>query len=219
MKANKLQSNKGKTKFIVLGLKNQLRHTEIDALHLEGDTINSQSVVKNLGVYMDEHFSMKIKICKVCRDCYFHIKNIYKIRSCLTFDATKMIVHALIISRLDYCNSLYYGLSQGLIKRLEKVQKAAAFLITRKNKSNPDDNFRILHWLPIQARIDFKILLWTYKCMNQMAPEYLCKLLKIYIPGRDIRSARQNLLHQPSYCQKRVGYRAFSQSVMMYVCM
>ena len=48
--------------------------------------------------------------------------------------------------------------------------------------------------------------------MNQMTPEYLCKLLKIYIPGRDVRSATQNLLHQPSYCQKRVGYRAFSQS-------
>ena len=67
-----------------------------------------------------------------------------------------------------------------------------------------------LHWLPVEKRIEFKILLLVYKCLNEQAPSYLTDLIPPYIPGRDLRSADQELLKE-SRSNKRYGERAFSR--------
>ena len=131
----------------------------------------------------------------VCKSAFYHIHNIAKIRDCLTQDDTETLIHALITCKLDYCNSLLYGLPQYLIDRLQRVQNSAACLVTRTRKyEHITPMLRDLHRLPVKRRITYKILLLTDKSLNGMAPAYLTNLVCRYNPGRKLRSASKHLL-------------------------
>ena len=98
---------------------------------------------------------------------FYHIYNIKHIRKYLTRDLTEKIVHALITSKLDYCNSLLFGLSNSQLQKLQRVQNAAARIITGTRKyDHITPVLRELHWLPVKERIDFKILLLTFKTLK-----------------------------------------------------
>ena len=136
---------------------------------------------------------------------------IWRVRRQLTFEAVKTAVTTLVLSRMDYCNSLLSGLSKKLIKRVQLVQNSAAKMIFGLQRYDHVTPALItLHWLPIQQRIDFKILLITYKALNDMAPQYLQELLELYTTTRDQRSApdpTRLVSRQPRL--KGYGARAF----------
>ena len=109
--------------------------------------------------------------------------SIYKIRNLrryLSLDACQVLIHSLVFSHLDYCNSLLYGLPECVIGKLQRVQNIAAKLVLNLGKSDSPwlAMFR-LHWLPIRFRLDYKIALLMYKCYKGKAPKYMCELLKI----------------------------------------
>jgi hypothetical protein len=107
-------------------------------------------------------------------------------------------MQGLVLSRLDYCNALYGGLANTLIMKLQRVQNMAARIITRTGKYEHITPVLIdLHWLPISRRIQFKILVYTYKSLNQLAPEYLCDMVNIYKPTRSLRSETKGALILP----------------------
>ena len=129
----------------------------------------------------------------------------------LSYDATVTIVHAFITSRLDYCNSLFFGLPGYVLKRLQRVQNAAARLVFQAKKYDHVTPLLInLHWLPIELRIEYKILLITFKVLHGDAPKYLCDLLIKYTPVRALRSASKNLLCKPRFNLKTYGGRSFA---------
>ena len=89
-----------------------------------------------------------------------------------------MLVHAL-ISRIDYCNSLYYNMCKSNLHKLQKVQNTAARLVARKRKRDRiSSTLRDLHWLKVESRVIFKILLLVYKCINGMCSANLSQKLK-----------------------------------------
>ena len=89
-------------------------------------------------------------------------------------EATKSLVHAFIMSRLDYGNALPAGLPLEHLKKLQRIQNIVARIITftlRRDHITPI--LKQLHWLPIKRRIEFKILLLVFRCINGTAPLYL----------------------------------------------
>ena len=115
------------------------------------------------------------------------------------------------IQRLDFCNALYSGISKGAIHRLQLVQNAAARLITGTRRSEHiTPALAALHWLPVIYRIDFKILLLTFKALNGLAPQYLSELVQPYVPVRQLRSSNLALLEVPNSNMVTKGDRAFA---------
>ncbi len=102
------------------------------------------------------------------------------------------MVHALVTSKLDYCNSLVYGLPDILLNKLWNVQKSAARLITMSGKyQHISPTMKKLHWLLIRQCIEYKVLLLIYKALNNLAPVYLSDLLQCRV---DWGSRRDNTL-------------------------
>ena len=113
-------------------------------------------------------------------------------------------------SRLDYRNGLLCGITDELLCRLQKVQNNAARVVSGSKKyDHITPVLKDLHWLPIRKRIEFKILLLTFKCMQGYAPLYLRELLVKQANTRTLRSNTKNLLQIPLTNLKRFGDRAF----------
>ena len=122
---------------------------------------------------------MKDHISEVSKLAFYHLRNISHIRKYLTLSAAKTIVHALVCTRIDANNALYYGLPMVQIKKLQRIQNAAARVILRRRKyDHITPALEKLHWLPVQYRILYKILIINYKALHGQAPSYLSTLLR-----------------------------------------
>ena len=122
-----------------------------------------------------------------------------------------MAIHAFISSRLDYCNSLYVGIDQSSLRRLQLVQNAAARLLTNTKKREHITPVLVsLHWLPVHFRVNFKVLLFVFKSLHGLAPPYLAELVEPYIPARALRSADMSLLRVRRTNLRSRGDRAFA---------
>ena len=114
---------------------------------------------------------MSSHITSLCRSGYYHLRYLRGMIQSLTPDATKTLVHAFISSRLDYCNSLLFGVADQQLKRLQSVQNGAARLVNAPIISLPV--LKVLHWLPVRQRIQYKMAMLVHKCLYERAPEYL----------------------------------------------
>ena len=169
---------------------------------------------RNIGVIQDENLSMVGQISAICRSAYYHLRNIGQIRKYLDRSATETIIHAFVSSRLDNGNALLYGLPLSQLNRLQRLQNTAAHIILRlKKHDHISRHLQSLHWLPIKARIQFKLLLTTYKAVNGLSPLYLSELLSPYKSNRSCRLNSRGLLNVPETKLKTCGDRAFQKVV------
>ncbi|XP_028310272.1 uncharacterized protein LOC114467932, partial [Gouania willdenowi] len=210
MDQNFLLLNSDKTEVIVLGPRH-LRETYASLTALDGITLAQSTTVRNLGVLFDQDLSFNSHIKQTSRTAFFHLRNIAKIRSILSQGDAEKLVHAFVTSRLDYCNSLLAGCPSKSLKTLQLVQNAAARVLTKtRRRDHITPVLASLHWLPIKYRIEFKILLLTYKALNGQAPVYLKELVVPYNPPRTLRSQNAGLLVVPFISKSSIGGRAFS---------
>ena len=205
-----LKLNGDKTEVLVISTPAMSRYIQPIVLQVGGSAITPSGKVRDLGVTLDPTLQMEQHVLNVCKTTYYQLHNIFRIRKYLTVGATRTLVHALVTSRLDYCNSLLFGIPERLIARLQRVQNTAARLITATPRvAHITPVRRELHWLPITHRINYKILLLTFKALHGLAPEYLTELLQRYNPSRVLRSGSQDLLVEPSFKLKTCGGRSF----------
>lgn len=210
MDSHFLKLNQEKTEILVISSKSQLARAAIPSLNICGCEVQPSRTVRSLGVTFDPVFSFESHIKNVCRSIFHQIYTISRIRKYLTEDAIRTLVNANITSRLDYCNSLLVGIPASLRNRLQHAQNAAARLISRTRKyEHITPVLKQLHWLPVEFRIQYKVMLLTYKSMNGLAPQYLVELIQPYTPGRSLRSQDQSLLQEQKFRLKSYGYRAF----------
>ncbi len=212
MKEHHLQLNLAKTELLVFPATPTLQHDF--TIQLGSSTITPSSSVRNLGVIFDGQLTFKEHIAKTARSCRFALHNIRKIRPFLTEHAAQLLVQALVISRLDYCNALLAGLPSNTIKPLQMIQNAAARLVFNEPKrAHVTPLFVSLHWLPVAACIQFKTLMLAYRITTGSAPSYFHSLLQIYIPSRSLRSASERRLVVPSQRGSKSLSRTFSFTV------
>ena len=179
----KLKINDSKTEFIVF--RSPQAKQDFSSLSISvGDSIILQSSkVRDLGVIFDPSLSFDDFISGVCRSTHFHLRNIGRIRSLLSYEATAQLFHALIACtiRIDYCNSLLYNLPKCCIARLQKnIQNQTVPILARTPRCDHITEVLInLHWLKVEQRIIYKIVILTYKSfVDVSAPLYLRELVK-----------------------------------------
>ena len=133
----------------------------------------------------------------VCCKASFHLWRIGSIRHYITREVCHSLVIALVISHLDFCNALLSGLSACRAQRLQKVQNRATRLVTQTPPTLAATLARAeLHWLPVRAHVSFKVLVYVYKTMNNLAPVYLSDLLTPYIRHPRLRQLHDELSQQ-----------------------
>ena len=177
-----------------------------------GDLVLSSSKsCMNIGVTFDSYMNFDEHTKNICRIAFYYIRNIAQFRKFLSYDTAKISMHAFVRSRIDSCNALCLVLANFLIQRLQYVLNSAARVIARSRKFDHITPLLIeLHWLTVEQRIIFKILSFTFKVVNGLAPSYLSELLETYVPMRMLRSSTQLLLLEPNFNLKTYGSRAFS---------
>ena len=121
------------------------------------------------------------------------------------------MVVTLMMSLLDYCNSLLVTAADKQIQRLQRLQNAGARIVMRPPRwAHMAPVLRDLHWLPVRDRCIHKTLSFVFKCRTEQAPTYLSDLLVTYNPSINLRSAERRLLCVPQTKLKSYGDRAFS---------
>ncbi len=138
------------------------------------------------------------------------LRNIAKLWNMLPVSDAEKLVHAVMTSRLDYCNALLGGCPSSSINKLQIVNNAARVLTRSRKYYHITPILQSLHWLPIKFCISYKILLLAYKALNDLAHAYLTSLLSRYNPTRSLRSQNSGLLVVPIIATSTKGGRAFS---------
>ena len=217
MDSNKLKLNDSKTEFVIFGSAARLSKVTTESISIGDERIPASSSVRNIGAYMDSRLKMEVHVTTMCRAAWFHLFRIGKIRRYLTRDQAKSVIHAYVTSKLDSNNALLTGSPSVLTRKLQRIQNAAARLITGAKKGDHvTPILKSLHWLPIHLRILFKLLLLTFKALNDAGPAYLKVLLDPYQPHRALRSSSDPLrLSIPVTRLMTYGDRSFSHAAPM----
>ena len=169
-----LKINPDKTEIILFHPKVLQERVLIKGTFVGDQCIRFSSAVKNVGVWLDEQLNLKKHVNTIISHCYKLLKDIGRVRNIISNEDTEMLVHAVISSRIDYCNSLFFNMPKENVFKLQKVQNAAARLVRRKRKREPISATLVeLHWLNVESRIIFKMILIVFKAVRGLCSENL----------------------------------------------
>ncbi|KAI4886165.1 hypothetical protein NFI96_032198 [Prochilodus magdalenae] len=197
MTAHHLKLNPSKTELLFIPSTTG-PHCDL-AISFGNSLITPTEDTRSLGVILDGQLSFSAHIATLTRSCRFLLYNIWRIRPFLSQEATQLLFQSLVISRLDYCNSLLAGLPLRAIRPLRLVQNAAARIIFNLPKfTHVTPLLRSLHWLPVVARIRFKTLMLAYKAKIGPAPPYLMAMVKSRAVPRALGASSTARLEPPS---------------------
>ena len=151
---------------------------------------------------------MEQHISSVTRSAWYQLRRITRVRSKITRTVAETLVNSLVTTKLDYCNSVLAQLPAKTVKKFQRLQNAAAKTICKLRKyDHVTPSLKQLHWLPVNVRSTFKVLILTYKSLNGKAPDYLAELLN---NEWNLRSSTAITLRTVSNPRTNYGKRAFS---------
>ena len=209
---NGLALNPEKSETILLGTHARNHTISKSQVIVAGACIPLSTTLKLLGVHLDNNLNFSKHVNSVSKSCHFHLRALRHIKSTLDLDAAKLIGHALVSFRLDYCNSILYGAPELSISKLQRVQNALARVVLQRNSAtSAGPLLNSLHWLPVHSRINFKIAPITYKSLHSQSPGYLASMLHHNMPTRNLRSSN-SLLLSPHPAKTNFGLHAFQSA-------
>ena len=198
---SKLAINNDKTKTMLITTPQMANYHSLRTPGIINISLNNNrnlevlETYKLLGVHFGNTLRWEKHVNEIVSSCYASLAILRKLRNMAPFQLRKQLVESVILSKLDYCDLVYYALPSKLLKRLQRVQSSAACFIT--GKFSREEDVLKLGWLPMMERRDWHLLIATFKALNdQCWPEYAS--LKKYNPGRPgLRSCSQDLLETP----------------------
>ena len=172
MSSNRLKLNASKTEFIWIGTRRQLSKVEEEALMVGGQSITLMVKVRDLGVFIDRELTMEAHVSNTVRGCMYQLRQLRSVKRSLTLDSWCALATAFVAGRIDYCNGVLYGVAKGEVQRLQMVLNAAVRLVVGTGKfSHVTPILRdVLHWLPVQHRISYKIAILARDCIHGIGP-------------------------------------------------
>ena len=218
MSANRLKLNPEKTELLWAGSRysqSWLGSTGL-SLRMESDSIMASDHVRVLGVTFSSDLSLDKHVSNVCAACFFWLRQLRRVRRSLDSESVKILVHAFVIARVDYCNMILAGAPKSVTDRLQRVLNAAARLVsgTRKYDRGLSQILHAdMHWLDVADRVRYKLAVTVHRCLHNKAPKYLadCCIAVSDIAGRQrLRSAHRRQLDVPRHHRSTLGRRAFS---------
>ena len=139
---------------------------------------------------MDSLLKNGSHVNKIASSCYCKLHDIARIRPSLDTKSAQLIVQALVLSNIDYCNSLLAGSPQYQLDKLQHIQNMSCQVICNIRKhDHVSSAMKNLHWLKIPERITYKLCLLMYKCQNNIVPQYLSDLLQSRSSSRLLQSS------------------------------
>ena len=209
---NKLVLNDAKTELIHFTSRFSTSSLPPPRITIGDSEIVASLSARNLGVKVDHNLRMSDHISSVCQSALAALRRIGQIRPFLDSVTCARLVHALVTSRLDSCNSILFGLPLHEINRLQRVQNTAARLVARISRhEHITPVLKTLHWLPVHERTIYKLLLLTYKAVHGMSPVYIAENILLYKPSYNTRSSSKLLLdYTRKSSTKYYGDRAFA---------
>ena len=208
---NKLMLNLSKTELLLIGTSQQRKKlSNVTSISLGNTTIPVSTSARNLlGFIFDSDMSLTSQVNLVCKSSHFHIRDIRHIRNLIPLSIAITLANSLVSSRLDYCNSLYSGMSKQNIQKLQRVQNSLARAITQTSKyQHITPVLKDLHWLPITQRIEYKISLLTFKTIMNGQPSYLHQYRIPQTHYSSTRSSQTSALFIPKTRHRLVSARS-----------
>ena len=173
-------------------------------------TVPFVNKLRILGVTIDSFLTFDKHISDIVKSCNFHIRALRHIRPLIDRDTAVTLACSIVASRLDYCNSVLYGVTDANITKLQRVLKSLARVVCKASYNAPSNGLlHELHWLPIRQRILYKVATVTYRTCQCQQPVYLLNMLNQYHPTRTLRSSNSNLLVIPHRVKSVTASRAF----------
>jgi hypothetical protein len=178
LSAMRLALNAAKTEFVIFHAKTRPLPSPVPLISLDGIEISPKTAVRDLGVLFDSTLSMDPHVNNVSKASFLHLRLISKARRFLAAEQTKLLVHALVLSRIDYCSSLLFGISVKQGKKLQRIINYAARLVrVGPPRRMQETALRQLGWLPAASRPKLRLLLLLYQVVHTSSPPSLAGLL------------------------------------------
>ena len=151
--------------------------------------------MKSLGVTIDSGLTFNEHVDNICKASAYHIRSLRHIRKFIDEDAATSVATALVSASIHYCNSLLYGTAKSNIDKLQRLQNSLARAVMCTGKfGSITPVLAALHWLPISARITYKVALLTRKVLTTQRPGYLSSLIRVNQPTRQLRPSTHRVL-------------------------
>ena len=207
---NELLINPEKTKFLLVGTRQLLTTLPLDmSLSFLKKTLLPVSYAKDLGVTFDRYLTFDKHVGDIVSSCMAKLCQINRVKHCFDCDTLIKIITTLVLSKLYYCSSIWCNTSTNNIKKLQAVQNFACRIITNTNKfDHITPALYKIGWLPVKEHLDYRDIIMSYKCMNGLAPPYLCELFNKRAQIHDRVTGNIELLHIP-LCNTASGQRSF----------
>jgi hypothetical protein len=208
--SNMLVLNDSKTEVIVCGSPQLVSRVSVTDIHIGNICIPLSKKVRDLGVIIDDSMTFCQHITNISSSAFAYLRVIGRLRQSLSKKDCLMLVQSLVISRILYCSTIFNGISQKQMQRLQRIQNASLRLVELKSRSDSiADSFLTHKWLKVPKLIVYRSSVFTFSILKSQRPSYLYNLLRPYRQSRELRSINGNLLDTPR-CLTRMGERSFS---------
>lgn len=205
MQQNFLQLNSSKTEVIHTGTSHQIQQNTFLSITFFDQNIPLSNTIIKLGLIFDPQLTIESHTKHICKISFFHLWNIAKLWSIISLTDAEKLVDAFVSLRLDYCNAV---LIRTPVKNIRKqhVQNSSARILMRVHTfEHITPVHHSLHWLPVSARINYKILLLTFHRLYGKASSYLLDLITLHCPSHTLHFSNTNLLHILKTCTRTIG--------------